>query len=741
MKRNHLIIAVFFIPLLIHAQTQLLTLEEAILGSDGKLRTERLQNLQWIGDTHAFAYEDSVDGERCLVKGVPGSGERECLVSLDWLNETLAGYNTPPLKSFPALRWTGDRSFSFMAGTRLFTADLDEKKVLLKNTVDEPAQNVDVEPESFRIAYTRGNNLFIKLDPETEIQVTHDGNDGIVNGDPYVHRNEFGINDAIFWAPGGGDLAFYRKDETMVTEYPLVDLDSRPARLRYTRYPMAGMTSEEAQVRVYHVSTGSTTVLQTGEPKDHYLTSVAWTPDGRFILVGNLNRDQNALKMIVYDTDSGLPIRTLFEETNPVWVQPLSGPAFLGDGTDRFLWLSMQDGYNNLYLYDLNGRLLNQVTRLKQDVTGIVGFERRITEKGKMDSKASQSGRKGAGTEKPVETVFIETASPDGLERHGYSVNLKTARAAILTHGPGVHSIAPCADGTFFIDRYSSHSIPGITSVIDRNGRTMNTLLEAKNPLSAYALGELKLFSIPNSQGIPLNARMFLPAGFDPGKKYPVIIYVYGGPGGQMITDRWISGWSLWFHYLAQRGTIVFTLDNRGTGNRGWEFDRAVFRRLGTVEVEDQKAGVEYLKSLPYVDASRIGVHGWSYGGFMTISMMTRMPGVFKAGVAGGPVVDWHYYEVMYGERYMDTPMANPEGYEEASLFNYVQNLTGKLLIIHGTVDPVVVWQNSLLYLRKAIDAGKQVDYFVYPGDEHNMRGRDRLHLYQKITEYFEENL
>jgi dipeptidyl-peptidase-4 len=282
---------------------------------------------------------------------------------------------------------------------------------------------------------------------------------------------------------------------------------------------------------------------------------------------------------------------------------------------------------------------------------------------------------------------------------------------------------------------------PNRITLLDAQGKAMKTLLDAPNPLQDYKLGQIKLFSLKNKEGIELNARMILPPDFDAHKKYPVIVYVYGGPHGQMITNSFLRGWPLWYQYMAERGYIIFTLDNRGTNNRGLAFEQAIYQHLGTKEVEDQMVGVNYLKKQSFVDSTRIGVHGWSYGGFMTISLMTRRPGVFKVAVAGGPVIDWRYYEVMYGERYMDTPQKNPEGYEEASLLNYVKNLQGKLLIIHGTVDPVVVWQNSLLYLRKAIDLQKQVDYFVYPGDEHNMHGKDRVHLYQKITDYFMENL
>jgi dipeptidyl-peptidase-4 len=429
--------------------------------------------------------------------------------------------------------------------------------------------------------------------------------------------------------------------------------------------------------------------------------------------VVHLNRDQNHLKLVKYDVYSGRALGVLFEESNPKWVEPEHGLLFVPQHPDRFVWISKKDGFNHPYLYRANGKPIRKLFGKKQDMTRFTGFS-----------------KDGA-------FAFFEAASVDGLQRQAYRVDLRSGHLVQLTHTPGVHYAIPSKDGSYVIDRFSSHSTPRTISILDAKGHIRQTLLKAANPLKDYRLGDVKLLKIKNKEGIDLNARLILPVDFDPAKQYPVIIYVYGGPHGQMITDRWISGWRLWFQYMAQRGFIVFTLDNRGTNARGLAFEQAIHRQLGTIEVQDQMAGVEYLKSLAYVDTSRMGVHGWSYGGFMTISMLTRQPGVFKAGVAGGPVIDWRYYEVMYGERYMDTPQGNPDGFDKASLLNYAQNLDAHLLIIHGAVDPTVVWQNSLLYLRKAIDLGKQVDYFVYPGDEHNMRGKDRVHLYQKITDYF----
>ncbi|HEY6905822.1 MAG TPA: prolyl oligopeptidase family serine peptidase, partial [Ignavibacteriaceae bacterium] len=309
-----------------------------------------------------------------------------------------------------------------------------------------------------------------------------------------------------------------------------------------------------------------------------------------------------------------------------------------------------------------------------------------------------------------------------------------------ITSAGGVHDVTGNGNN-LFIDSYSSQDVPGITNIVDINGKVLNNILTAGNPLLDYRIGKTKIFTMKDDAGFDLYCRMITPPDFDSTRKYPVIVYVYGGPHEQLIVDDWLGGGTLWFNYMAEKGYIIFTLDNRGSAYRGLRFEQEIFRHLGSKEIEDQVEGVIYLKSLSYVDSTRMGVHGWSYGGFMTTSLMTRTPDLFKVGVAGGSVIDWDYYEVMYTERYMDTPQTNPEGYAESNLLNYVGNLKGKLLMIHGTSDPVVVWQQDLMFCKKAADLNIPLDYFPYPGQEHGVTGKDKLHLYSKITSYFDDAL
>ena len=418
-----------------------------------------------------------------------------------------------------------------------------------------------------------------------------------------------------------------------------------------------------------------------------------------------------------YDALTGKFIKTLFEEKNQTYVEPLQGPKFLAGDPGKFIWESRRNGFNHLYLYDNEGNLIKELTNGRWEVTEFL----------KSDASGSRA--------------WFLCNKDNPLDRQLYMVDLKKGNLSPVSAIPGTHTAKISDDGRFVLDNYNSTTVARQIELLDASGKSLQTLLKNENPLKDYQIGEMSVFTLKNEDNTDLYCRLIKPAGFDPGKKYPVIIYVYGGPHSQLITDSWLGGAGLFLNYLAGKGYVVFTLDNRGTSNRGRDFEQAIFRNLGTKEVNDQMVGVKYLKSLAFVDSTRIGINGWSYGGFMTISMFLKHPGTFKVAVCGGPVIDWKYYEVMYGERYMDTPQSNPEGYKNACLLNYVKEMKGKLLIIHDDQDNTVVPQNSLTFLKKCVDEGKQVDFFFYPGHEHNVRGKDRVHLNQKMVQYFDENL
>ncbi|HUX60906.1 MAG TPA: DPP IV N-terminal domain-containing protein [Ignavibacteriaceae bacterium] len=695
------------------AQTKELTLRDVTTNARSFF-PKHLVQLEWRPSTEAVSFIDTVDGAPTLTVEDIHTNKKESLVSLSTLNQKMYDLKFEPLLTFPQIKWLTKDSFQFWQGDTLLSYNVNSKTLDISNTVNSGAENIDVA-DIKHVAYTIKNNLYIAVN-EKQIQITKDDNPGIVNGQ-YVSRNEFGIFKGTFWSPKNNYLAFYRKDESKVTDYPLVDITSRPAKVEDIKYPMAGMTSEEVTLGVYDLKTEKTIFLKTGEHTDHYLTGITWDPNEKYIYIGILNRDQNHLEEIKYDIATGDSVETLFEERNPKYVQPLNGLFFVKDHPDEFLWLSRRDGWNHFYLYNTDGKLIKQLTKGDWEVTEFNGFD-----------------EKGAN-------LYYTSTMESPLDRDLYKVNLKSGKIAKLTPAEGVNYITPDENGKYFIDSFNNLTTPNNISVIDGEGKEITSLLTSPNPIKDFAIGTTKIFKLKSKDGFDLYCRMILPAKFDSTKKYPVLVYVYGGPGIQLIRNGWLGDAGLWLNYMAEHGYVVFTLDNRGSANRGLAFEQVTFRHLGTNEIQDQELGVNYLKSLPFVDTTKLGVFGWSFGGFMTTSLMTRTPGLFKVAVAGGSVINWKYYEVMYTERYMDTPQANPEGYEQSNLLNYVKNLKGKLLMIHGTMDPIVVWQHDLMFIKKCADLGVPVDYFVYPGQQHGVTGIDTYHLYDKITNYFKDFL
>ncbi len=700
------------------AQEKLLTMEEAVVKQRGALAPSKLSQLMWVKNTDSYSYVNPGEVQELFICNA-SDGKVTQAISLPIVNEELKKIDIGTFKVFPVMKWKNEKQFTFEVlkdGKHFFLAfDIKTKKLTNEVTTDIDAENTDVADKTRFVAYTVKNNLFIH-DGKNNLIVTNDKDENIVNGKS-VHREEFGISKGTFWSQNGNLLAFYRMDQTMVTDYPIIDWTTRPAKNENIKYPMSGDKSHEVTIGIYNVSNGKTIFLKTGEPKEQYLTNIAWSNDEQHVYVAVLNREQNDMKLNSYNAATGLLEKTLFEEKQDNYVHPMHAMVFLPNASGQFIWQSERDGYNHLYLYNADGTLVKQVTKGSWMITDFAGF----------DAKGTKA--------------FYTSTTESGITRNFYSVEIKSGKTQRITVGDGTHTNMLSSNGTYIIDNFQSTTIPRNINVISSNGKKSRTIYTAKNPLADYKLGEMKLFTLKSENGDDLFCRLFKPVGFDSTKKYPVIVYLYNGPGAQMINNTWNGGGDYWFQYMAERGFVVFTIDGRGSANRGLVFEQAIFRNVGVVEMKDQMVGVSFLKSQKYVDEKRMGIFGWSYGGFMTTSIMTRYPDVFKAAVAGGPVIDWTYYEVMYTERYMDTPQENPKGYAESRVINHIDNLKGKLLIIHGAQDPVVVWQHSIQFLKAAVDKGKQVDYFVYPGHEHNVLGKDREHLYQKVTDYFMQNL
>jgi dipeptidyl-peptidase-4 len=700
----------FFNPV-VNAQLKTLSLSDAIIGPYTKFRPESMMQLQWRPGTSSYVWQkgDSLLQQDAL------SEKSSFLVSLQELNEVLTKDGKPVFKSFPTVKWVNTNVIRLFGAGQLFEFDLDDNSIQRFQALPENAKNPDISQNG--ITFTKGADLFLQDLKGEIIRITRSKKEGVIYGQT-VHRNEFGINKGTFWSSDGAHLAFYRKDESMVSFYPLVDVMQREAKLRNIRYPMAGMTSEQVTIGIYNLNTRKTVYLKTGKPEDQYLTNIAWSPENEFVYVAVLNREQNHMKLNKYSAETGEFIQTLFEESHPKYVEPLQPIRFLKKHPDRFIYESRSNGYNHVYLYDISGEMIRQLIKGEFDVTYVAGFD-------------------------PKEQfMYFVSTMESPVERHIYKVNMKSGKIQKLSTDQGTHSASLSPDAKFFIDTYSNVKEPKIIHITRTNGKIIRELLHAQNPYKDVKLGEIELSSIQETGEHPeLFYRLIKPVDFDSTKKYPVIVYVYGGPHSQLVTNSWLGGSRMWQHYMANKGYIAFTLDNRGTSGRGFDFENSIHRQLGKLEVLDQMAGIDYLLNLPYVDKDRIGVHGWSYGGFMTLNLILKHPEIFKVAVAGGPVTDWKYYEIMYGERYMDMPDENPEGYKAADMKNYVDSLKGNLLIIHGAMDSTVVWQHSLTFIRECVKKGKQPDYFVYPTHPHNVRGWDRIHLMEKVSRYFDDHL
>lgn len=710
------LILIGFCGLEVEAQTKQLTLNDAVLNRS--LRPERLSQLGWVKGTHTAFYVHPKSKNKLMFYDVDAK-KVDSSFNFTAFAIALAPTIGDTLTRLPRITFEDENTISFIHKSVEYHYSLTSKETKKFMTFPS-AQAMDFHRKSEQLAYVKSDNIYVKhLDDEPK-QVTADGGKGIVYGQA-VHRNEFGIMEGLFWSKNGANLAFYRMNETMVTDYPIYNLKDTPASMRNIKYPIAGARSHHVTVGVYNVKNGITVYLKTGGDPESYLTNISWTPDEKNVLIGRLNRAQNKMELEEYNGTTGEKVKTYFTETNNRYVEP-ENPALYQNGEDGcYYWQSERDGYNHIYLYK-NGKLKKQVTSGDWMVTGIVGQD-----------KADDSNIE--------KWLYFTSTQNSPLETNYYRVNTDGGPVQSITQDNGSHYCIPNEDYTLWIDMFSSMDVPYRTQIIDIEGQVKHVLHNADNPLADYQLGHTRIFKI-NSDGTELYTRMITPPNFDSTKKYPVITYVYGGPHAQMITNRFLGGSNYWMQMMAQKGYIVFTVDNRGSKNRGFEFESAIHAKVGDVELADQLAGVRYLKSLSYVDTTRLGVHGWSFGGFMTTSLMTRHPEAYQVGVAGGPVIDWNYYEIMYTERYMDTPEENESGYSKNSLLQYVDNLKGRLLMIHGTDDPVVLWQHSLLYVKAAVDANNiNLDYFVYPGHPHNVRGRDRVHLMGKITQYFEDHL
>ena len=726
------------------------TLEDVIPGGSNyfNLVPENIPGLGWWGDICIQAGVDEV--KTIDVK----NGKEKILFTLNEVNETIKNGDKPyklthelkPLHSLMAVQlpWADKTIALFRQSNYMMWYDFAEKKIIKLAYLNDKAANFDFCKENGLMAYTVGSNLHVAEQGDFDKQVSpslvagkEEGETGVLYGQS-VHRNEFGIMKGTFWSPKGTYLAFYRMDQSMVTDYPQVNTSTRIATPEPDKYPMAGMTSHKVTVGVYNVKTGKTVYLQAGDPTDRYFTNISWAPNEQHIYVIELNRDQNHSQLVRYNAVSGAKEAVVYEEKHPKYVEPQHPLTFLPWDDSKFIYWSQRSGFQHLYLMDTQKKTYPEKEKGEDGETTIHEYLQ-VTPLTQGDWLVQEI----LGFNAAKKEIIIGSTEVSPLQTNIYTLNVKTGKRTLIGKQDGTHQASLSANGTYLIDKFTSFSVPREISILPTNGKKGVNLLTATDPMyEQYNMPEITIGTIKAADGVTdLYYRLIKPVDFDPNKKYPAIIYVYGGPHAQLIHNNRFYDARGWDLYMAQKGYVMLTVDSRGSDNRGLKFENVTFRHLGVEEMKDQVKGAEFLQSLPYVNPEKIGVHGWSFGGFMTTNLMLTYPNLFKVGVAGGPVIDWKYYEVMYGERYMDTPQTNPEGYKGSDLKQKAGNLKGRLQIIIGGTDPVCVPQHSYTFLRACIEAGTHPDYFIYPEDGHNMIGRDRVHLHEHITRYFDDYL
>lgn len=685
------------------SERKLLSIEDVVLNRELSPKTFPVQ---WVGQSDSYS---TVEGET-LVATDARNNKKRTIISLEELNSILS----TDFKRFPAYAWEDDNSLIVNAHSQRNIIDLKTRKVSAAYKIPVGANLTRQSGKGGIYAYTKENNLFC-FDGEREHQITNFEDKNIVCGQS-VSRNEFGISGGIFFSPNGKKIAFYQKDESRVTDFPLLDINTRTGTLRNIKYPMNGMDSEHVSLGVYDIASGKTTYLNvTDFDAERYLTCITWSPDSERIYIQVLDRAQKNIHLNSYNASTGEFLKQILSEHNDRWVEPQYQLVFLKNDPSCFIYSTdNRDGFWNLYICNDEGKV-ERLTKVNADVKYVA-----------QDDKF----------------VYYTSAEVSPAESHLFKVEIASGKATRLTKEAGWHEPVMSKSGKFYLDTYSSLNVPRVVDLGRTDLKPSRELFRAEDPTVGYNFCNIELGKIKSADGKFDNFyRLIKPLDFDPTKKYPVILYVYGGPHSQMVKNNYQASLRRWEMYMAQHGYVVFVMDNRGTQNHGAEYEKAIHRQCGQAEMEDQMVGMRWLMSHDWVDQERIGVHGWSYGGYMTISLITNYPDVFKVGVAGGPVIDWKWYEVMYGERYMDNTHNNPEGFAKTSLINKATSLKGKLLICQGAVDNVVVWQHSLSFIRECIKNHVQVDYFPYPCAEHNVYGKDAVHLYQKITNYFEDYL
>jgi len=591
-------------------------------------------------------------------------------------------------------------------------------------------------PDGAWVSFVRGSNLWVaNIESGEAHALTSGGNESLLKGKlDWVYPEELDARTAYWWSPDSTKVAYYQMDERPVTRYPIMDMSSPVGAMEYTRYPQAGEPNPIVRVGVVPVASGAASAstetrwMDTGSDPNVYIPRVVWLPDSERVAIERLNRAQNRLDLLFCDAATGAS-HTVLTETDPYWIN-ISDDLYFFSDDKRFLWSSERTGFRHYYIYDLSGKQLEQLTSGEWQISGTGGFG-----PGTASHPAVDEGRG---------CIYFLSNKDNVGENQLYRVSLTDKSITRITRDPGTHEILFAPDDSAFLDTYSTAMTPPRQDLDNISGTRIAVINANESPeLAEYHLSPVQFLTISAADGTKLDASMIRPPNFDESKKYPVLVAVYGGPEAQSVRNAWGGADFLWHELMAQKGYIVFMVDNRGSYNHGHAFETPIFHHFGKIELADQLAGVNYLKSLPYVDSSRIGIWGWSYGGYMTLYAMTHASGVFKAGISVAPVADWRLYDTIYTERYMGLPQENAAGYRDSSPVSEAANLSGRLMLAHGTGDDNVHFANTSEMLNELIAGGRYpAALMVFPGRGHPIGdAAARVQLFERMTSFLLANL
>jgi dipeptidyl-peptidase-4 len=699
--------------------------------SEPSLNGRLTRGIQWTPDSKQISFFESnatgkVGRTELWVVDV-ASGQRHAILSAEKLESVLPADSEPTTQTTglgrraPAeYQWApGGGALLFQGPNSLAWFDLKTQASRTLVAGKERITDPKISPDGKYVSFVRNHNLWVvSVADGKERAFTEGGTEEVRKGElDWVYPEELEITTAYWWAPDSSAIAYFQMDESKVAKYPLVDFSSPVGEAEEERYPPAGGANPLVRVFVAPVGGGEAHAMDTGENTDIYIARVNWLTDSKHIAIQRLNRPQTVLDLLVCDAATGAA-RTALNETDQYWINVSNDLHFLKDGK-RFLWSSERSGYRHLYLSDLEGKQLAQIT------------------KGEWEVSAVDAVDEGKGL------VYFTGTAKSPLERHLYRVSLDGSAISRITIHNGTHAVSMAPDASAFVDTYSDVLTPPRQDVARADGSLLRVINENKvAELADYHLSTPQFLSVKVHDGVALNAVMIKPPNFDESKKYPVLVYTYGGPHVQVVLNAWGGNMALWNQSMAQKGYIIFSLDNRGSAGRGHIFEEPIHYNLGAVELSDQREGVAYLKSLPYVDGERIGIWGWSYGGSMTLHAMFSVGAPFKAGFAGGPVTDWHFYDSIYTERYLGMPQQNETSYRTSSPIDRAENLKGKLLIAHGTDDDNVHFANTLTLIDKLIEVGKYAEVMPVPGRGHGASDpAARKMVFNRVTQFFLDNL